>query len=296
MDQSKRILVIGAAGMLGSEVLVQLRARQGNVYAADAAVQQTHLLPIDITDEKSIQQVFNDIKPQVVINCAAFTNVDAAEANEDLATAINGHGAGNLATHCRRLGGYLIHISTDYVFDGRANQPYRPNDGVAPQSAYGRSKLLGETFVQSKADQYSIIRTSWLFGPRGNHFIKTILNLASQKKNLKVVDDQVGCPTYTRDLAHCLTDFSQKKPQGLFHFCNGPACSWFDFATEAVRQSGLDCAVEPCVSEEFPRPAPRPKYSVLETSHTLEALGWKPAAWPEALRDYLSSPPVEIDK
>lgn len=296
MDKSERILIIGAAGMLGGEVVMQLRARQENVYAADVASQQTQLLPIDITDEKSVQQVFNDIKPQVVINCAAFTNVDGAEENEDLASMINGNGVGNLAMSCQQHGGYLIHISTDYVFNGQANHPYGPDDEVAPQSAYGRTKLLGEKLLQSKTDHWAIIRTSWLFGLRGNHFIKTILNLAAQRKKLKVVNDQVGCPTYTRDLAHCLADFSQKKPQGLFHFCNGPVCSWFDFATEAVRLSGLDCTVEPCGSDEFPRPAPRPEYSALDTSRTLELLDWKPVSWPEALRDYLSSPKIEIDQ
>lgn len=296
MDQSERILIVGAAGMLGSEVVAQLRTRQEHVYAADVASQQTRLLPIDITDEKSVQKIFDDIKPQVVINCAAFTNVDGAEENEDLAAKINGDGVGHLATACHRQGSYLIHISTDYVFDGQANQPYGSDDKVSPQSAYGRTKLLGEKLLQSKADHWAIIRTSWLFGLRGDHFIKTILNLATQRKSLKVVNDQAGCPTYTRDLARCLTDFSQKKPQGIFHFCNGPACSWFDFATEAVKQSDVDCIVEPCGSDEFPRPAPRPKYSVLDTSNTLEVLDWKPAVWPEALRDYLSSSQVEIDK
>jgi len=284
-----KILVIGAAGMLGSQVAKQLQARGENVHQATRK-------EMDLADEQSIVAVLDQVKPDVVINCAAYTNVDGAEDNEELAATINGYGVGNLAKQCKRHNAYLIHVSTDYVFDGLATSPYRPCDNLSPQSAYGRSKLLGETLIQSQADQYAIVRTSWLFGMQGQHFIKTILKLANQNDHLKVVNDQIGCPTHTRDLARCLIEFSHQRLQGIFHFCNGPACSWFDLASEAIKLTGIECVIEPCDSHEFPRPAPRPKYSVLDSTETVRLLDWKPSDWSVALSDYLSSETIESYK
>lgn len=293
---SNTLLVIGAAGMLGSEVVLQLQARQVDVCAADILVTSSEHLQIDITDPDSIEQVFNQIHPTAVINCAAYTDVDGAEAHEDMATRINADAVATIAKICKKYSSYLLHVSTDYVFDGQANEPYQPDDPTAPQSAYGRSKWQGENMLQAETNHWAIVRTAWLFGPRGKNFIDAILHLARQGKLSKVVNDQIGCPTYTCDLAHCLIDFACNKLQGIYHFCNGPVCSWFDFAAEAIKLAGIDCTIKPCTSAEFPRPAPRPAYSVLDTTRTLALLDWQPPTWPEALQYYLSTLSYECKK
>jgi dTDP-4-dehydrorhamnose reductase len=285
----RKHLVVGATGMLGREMVRLLRGRGREVVeAAWPQAGDTQYL-LDIVDADAVDRFLATIRPAVVFNCAAFTDVDTAETQEALATAVNGQGVGHLAAACRAAGAKLVHVSTDYVFDGHATEPYRPNSPTAPRTAYGRSKLAGERAIKTAGGDWLIVRTSWLFGPHGKNFVDTIVNLARQKSTLKVVNDQIGCPTYVPDLARCLADLAQRDGRGLFHFCNPPPCSWFDLARQAVKAAGLACTVQPCSTAEFPRPAPRPPYSVLECSETFTRLGWTPQDWTTAVSEHIKS-------
>ncbi|MBN1765085.1 MAG: dTDP-4-dehydrorhamnose reductase [Sedimentisphaerales bacterium] len=284
------VLVVGATGMLGTEVVALLKQRGRQVVEAVwPGDDDPEHHDLDITITENVEKLLEQVTPAVVINCSAYTNVDSAEEEEELATAVNGTGVGNLARASKKMNSLLVHVSTDYVFDGRGQSPYQTDTPTHPQSAYGRSKLSGEEAIQSIGGRWIIVRTSWLFGRMGKNFIDTILNLARQRPELKVVNDQRGCPTYATDLARCLIDLADKDAQGLFHFCNGPACTWYDFAQEAVELKGIDCRINPCSTDEFPRPAPRPAYSVMDCSKTFEQLGWQSQTWMQALRNYLDT-------
>jgi len=286
MNGTDKILVVGAGGMLGREVVRLLDNAGSDVVEADAAAGDGQV-KIDITDALAVEKLFARVRPAVVYNCAAFTNVDGAEQQQELAHKVNGDGAGNLARSCLAMGSFLVHVSTDYVFAGDACKPYKPHDATAPQTVYGSSKLAGEQAIQNIGGQWLIVRTSWLFGKEGANFVRTILKLACQKESLKVVNDQIGCPTYAPDLAQGLIDLAGREARGIYHFCNVPACSWYDFAKKAVDLAGLACCVLPCASSEYPRPAKRPAYSVLDCGATFEVLGRPGRAWPEVLREYI---------
>ena len=284
----EKILVTGASGMLGSELINQLRAR-GDWQIVETAFSQTRdeQIRIDMTDSDAVEKLIADIKPAVVFNCAAYTDVDKAEEAEDEALAVNGYGVGHLASACKRQCCFLVHVSSDYVFNGKRTTPYLPNDPTQPQSAYGRSKLLGEEQLKTHGDKWAMVRTSWMFGPKGKNFIKTILSLAKTNSKLNVVNDQTGCPTYTTDLSKCLISIGLEQIEGTYHFCNGPQCTWFDLAKKAIELSGLDCVIEPCSSEQYPRPAKRPTYSVLDCHSTFDRLGWRSRSWSETLKEYI---------
>lgn len=279
-------IVIGSQGMLGKELVAILKTRNLESIYADINPGEGQL-QLDIIDQKAVMSLIESHKPQVIFNCSAYTNVDLAEEQQELATAINGYGVENLALAAKAHNALLIHISTDYVFAGDTNVPYLPEDKTAPQGAYGKSKLLGEELIQKTAGKWQIIRTAWLFGPEGRNFIETILGLAKNRNSLKVVNDQRGCPTWAPDLARCMVDMAESQATGIFHFCNGPACTWYDLAKEAIRQAGINCNVEPCTSEEFPRPAKRPAWSVLDSSKTYETTGWQPQSWQAAVAEYI---------
>jgi dTDP-4-dehydrorhamnose reductase len=293
MNGTDKILVVGAGGMLGRELARLLDDAGGDVVKADAAAGDGQV-KIDITDASAVEKLFGQVRPPVVYNCAAFTNVDGAEQHQELAQKVNGDGVGNLARSCLAIGSLLVHVSTDYVFAGDACKPYKPHDATSPRTVYGSSKLAGELAIQSVGGQWLIVRTSWLFGREGANFVKTILKLACQKDNLKVVNDQIGCPTYAPDLAQGLIDLAAKGARGICHFCNGPACSWYDFAKKAVDLAGLTCSVLPCTSSEYPRPAKRPAYSVLDCEATFELLGRPSRQWPDALGEYIESNKTDL--
>ena len=289
MDISENnIIVTGASGMLGTELVRLLRERGGQVLEADAVISRDGQVRLDITDSDAVAQLISRFRPRVVYNCAAFTDVDGAERKEELALKINGQGTGNLAKACRDNGAFFVHVSTDYVFDGNARQPYMPDSPTGPQTAYGRSKLAGEQQIQGIGGKWLIVRTSWLFGREGKNFVDSIVGLAKKNTILKVVDDQKGCPTYAPDLAHCLVDLAGKGLEGIYHFCNGPSCSWYEMAQEAIQIAGIKCEVQPCVSSEYPRPAKRPSYSVLDCEKTYQELDWKVPGWQEAVRKHIS--------
>lgn len=268
--------------------MTRLVLQSGNeVFKAAHKFSGKEFYTFDLACKHSVQTLITKIQPNVVFNCAAYTNVDGAEANQDLASAINGQGAGNVAQACKATGSFLVHVSSDYVFDGCHEEAYSPSDPVRPINAYGRSKYLGEKQIEVEGKEWAIVRTSWLFGAIGNNFVKTISSLAREEPKLKVVNDQIGCPTYSLDLAQCMIDLANQRARGLWHFCNGPACSWYDIALKTIELTGMNCRVDPCHTNAFPRPAKRPAWSVLDCSKTFKRLGWVARPWVEALEDYI---------
>jgi dTDP-4-dehydrorhamnose reductase len=254
-----RILVTGAAGMLGRDVC-EAAAAAGCELSAFARAE------LDITDAGAVSAAVIEVRPDVVINCAAWTDVDGAEASEAAATAVNGVGAGHVAAAASAVGAWTIHVSSDYVFDGRKRSPYLESDAVGPVSAYGRSKLAGEEAVALAApDAHTTVRSSWLFGAGGPCFPKTIMRLAADRDALSVVNDQVGCPTFTGHLARALLELAEARIAGVVHVVAASECSWFEFASEIAAGAGLDCEIKPCTTADFPRPAVRPAYSVMRT-------------------------------
>jgi dTDP-4-dehydrorhamnose reductase len=255
-----RILITGAAGMLGVDLAASIRTLGYEPVSLARA-------ELDITDEVAVISAFDAHHPDAVINAAAYTNVDGAESDEAGAEAVNGEGAGNVAAAAAAVGAWVIHVSTDYVFDGaKRDEPYVESDAVGPRSAYGRTKLNGELLVAASApDSHTIVRSAWLFGTGGPCFPKTIMRLASERDELSVVEDQIGCPTYTGHLAPALVGLATApdRPVGVTHVAAAGRCSWFQFAREIVAAAGIECQVKPCTTAEFPRPAPRPAFSVL---------------------------------
>jgi dTDP-4-dehydrorhamnose reductase len=273
-----KLLVVGAAGMLGRDL----------VDAAEAAGHEvtglTHA-DVDISNGAATQYAIEPEKPDVVINCAAWTDVDGAEAEEAAATKVNGMGAGFVARAAARAGAAVIYPSTDYVFDGSKTEPYLEDDETGPLSAYGRSKLAGELATAKANDRHFIARTSWVFGQHGKNFVKTMLALSQERDEIGVVDDQVGCPTYTGHLAAGLLALAERDDHGVHHLAGSGECSWYQFAMEIFSQTGAECTVNPITTDQMPRPATRPAYGVL--GHSREGAIELPA-WQDGLREYLA--------
>jgi dTDP-4-dehydrorhamnose reductase len=267
-----RLLVTGAAGMLGRDVVAAAGSAGHEVSALARA-------DLDITDAAAVTAAVQAARPDAVINCAAWTDVDGAEENEAAATAINGAGAGNLA----HQGVHLVHVSTDYVFDGEAHEPYTEEAATAPRSAYGRSKLAGELALAGA--NAAIVRSSWLFGPHGRNFVDTMRRLGAERDELAVVDDQVGCPTYTGHLAAALVEVAERRLTGVLHVAGGGRCSWFDLAKATFEETGIECRVRAQSTADLGRPAPRPAFSALASTRD-DAPVLPP--WREGLRAHLA--------
>jgi len=244
---------------------------------------------LDVTNKRDVDICINDNKPDVAIHAAAYTDVDGCESNRELAFQVNADGAKNVALACKKTSSVMLYISTDYIFDGEKNSPYIEEDKSNPINVYGESKLAGENHVKSILDRYCIVRTSWLFGANGKNFVKTILRLSQEKNELKVVNDQIGSPTYTLDLAKAIKTLLTKPSFGYYHVSNQGSCSWYDFAREILKQSGFDeVRVISILTEEFKRPANRPKYSVLNCQKFMDEFGYNLKDWQSALKDYLA--------
>jgi dTDP-4-dehydrorhamnose reductase len=242
---------------------------------------------LDITSPREVGSVIADEKPTIIINCAAYTKVDAAEEDERLANAINGSSVEFLAHAANEVDALLVQLSTDFVFDGSKRTPYEVNDGTHPLSAYGRSKLLGEQ-AATHARKHLIVRTSWLFGIHGPNFVEAIRNQIRKGTNpLRVVDDQRGRPTYTPHLASAIMRLAQLDTRGIVHYADEDECSWFDFAKAIAEETHAEITVKPVRTEEFPRPAVRPAYSVLSTERYERVTGVAPESWREGLGEYL---------
>jgi len=227
-----------------------------------------------------------EVRPEAVIHCAAYTNVDGAETDFEGAFKVNVIGSQNMAAGCLETGARLVYVSTDYVFDGEASEPYREFDPVNPQSVYGKTKWQGETMVRQILGRHYILRTAWLYG-EGNNFVRTMLRLADQQPSLKVVDDQIGSPTSTVDLARAIFKLLSTDAYGTYHATCQGQCSWYEFACEIFRQIGKVIEVQPVTTAEFPRPAKRPAHSVLDNYMLRMTVGDPMRTWQEALREYL---------
>ena len=260
----RRVLIVGAGGMLGRAWRQLLDARAVPFRAATRG-------EVDITDANSIAKAIDG--RHMVINCAAYTDVDGAEDDEQTATAVNGSGVGLLANRCRDTDSILVHYSTDYVFNGGDSSPYPIDAPREPLGAYGRSKLAGEIAIEESGVEYLIVRTSWLYAPWGKNFVRTIARVAAEHDQLKVVHDQVGRPGSCEHLAESTARLLTNGATGTYHAADGGNCSWYEFACEIVRLGGATTSVEPCATDEFPRPAPRPAYSVLDMSETENRIG-----------------------
>lgn len=269
-------LIIGSGGMLGGAVEIACRQRG----SAAEAIRGAHEL--DITDRDQVTRCLKERRPAVVINAAGYTDVDGAEREPDAADRVNRAGPEHLARAARDAGALLVHFSTEYVFDGRAQRPYRVDDPPNPLSAYGRSKLAGERAIADSGCRHLIIRTSWLYAERGRNFVRTILDLARSRPELEVVDDQVGRPTYAADLASITLELIEHGATGIVHAANDGQCSRFELARAAVGLAGLECRVRPCTTARMPRPAARPAFGVLDLSATVALVG-RPRPWPDAL-------------
>lgn len=273
-----RILITGASGMLGHDLQRTLKNHE---------LILCNSKNLDITNKNLVSEKINEMKPDILINSAAYTNVDDCETNYEEAHKVNALGPKNLATVCKDLKIPLVHISTDYVFDGKKTEPLKENDNLGPQTAYGKTKLEGEQFIQKILDEYFIIRTAWLYGCDGNNFVKTMLNLSKSHNEINVVNDQIGSPTFTYDLAKGISEIIKTDKYGVYHLTNSGSCSWYEFSKEIFKLANINVKVTPVTTEEFPRPAPRPKYSVLSNDKWIKQ-GFKPLRnYKEALKEYL---------
>lgn len=280
-----KILVTGSNGQLGKELSLQLKEKNIDFVAYDVP-------ELDITNKEKTEAIIQKENPTIILNCGAMTNVDGCETNRELAMAVNAQGPKNIAEIARDMDITLVQVSTDYVFDGDGivekggKRPYIESDPVDPKTVYGESKSAGEKAVAEIAPKYFIIRTAWLYGD-GNNFVKTMLDLATKNPKITVVNDQIGSPTSTVDLAKAIINLMQTENYGIYHgTCQGQ-CSWYDFACEIFARSGINIPVEPVTSEQFVRPAPRPKFSVLENKG-LADLGLDTFRdWQDALDEYL---------
>ena len=279
---SKKILVTGANGQLGSELRV-LSVNSNHEFLF------TDVAELDITNREAVDNYVSEHGTDIIVNCAAYTNVDKAEDDTEMADNINHLAVKNLAEVSAKYKLTLIHISTDYVFDGSKNTPYLETDPTAPLGVYGRTKLAGEKAVTDSGCDYLIIRTSWLYSSFGNNFVKTMRRLTAEKDSLKVVFDQVGTPTYAGDLAQAILKIIDSGKYadnaGIYHFSNEGVCSWYDFAIEIRNLSGNLCDIQPCHSDEFPSKVKRPNFSVLDKTKIKETFGLKIPYWKFSLRE-----------
>jgi dTDP-4-dehydrorhamnose reductase len=274
-----KILITGSNGMLGHDLREVLKDNHDLVLTTSKT--------LDITDKKQVMDFIGDSKPDIVINSAAYTDVDGCEENRDLAYAVNGEGVRNLALACREVDCALLHISTDYVFDGTARDPIAEDGEIGPISVYGKSKLEGEKAILEILDKYFIVRTAWLYGINGKNFPKTMLELAENHSEITVVYDEVGTPTYTPDLAYGISQLIETDKYGIYHLTNSGYCSWCEFSRLIFEIAEKDVKVIPVTASEFARPAPRPSYSVLENKNWIDN-GFKPLRdYKEAIREYI---------
>ena len=272
-----KVLVTGAKGQLGTDLMNELEKR--GIESIGVDVQE-----MDITDREACMRVISESKADAVIHCAAYTAVDAAEDNVDLCRKINGEGTRNVALACQATGAKMMYISTDYVFDGQGTRPWEPDDNRSPLNVYGQTKYEGELAVEELVEKFFTVRIAWVFGVAGKNFIKTMLRLGKERGAVSVVDDQVGSPTYTYDLARLLVDMIQTDYYGRYHATNEGFCSWYEFACEIFRQAGMDeVKVTPVSSDQFPVKAVRPANSRMSKAKLAEN-GFEPLpTWQDAL-------------
>ncbi len=277
-----RILVTGAGGLLGSAIVRAARGRGHDVRSLDRAT-------LDVTDSESVESRLRDEAPEAVMHCAGYTAVDDAEEEPDRAMAVNRDGTRNVAFAAAAIGASLVYPSTDYVFDGWSDRPYRPEDETHPVNAYGRSKLAGEKVLATTDARWAVVRTSWLYGPDGKDFIDVILGARYRSSPLKIVNDQVGCPTWTDSLAPALVELAESGAIGTYHLCDRGKATWLDLARGAAICANLDVELKATTTEAWGAPADRPRYSVLDSSKAEALLGRPMPMWGESLGAHLEA-------
>ncbi len=274
-----KVLVTGVKGQLGHDVIKELEKRGHTAVGVD-------IDNMDITDQEAVRRVVTQAAPEAVVHCAAYTAVDAAEDHEELCRLVNAKGTEHIVSVCRDLDCKLMYISTDYVFNGQGERPWEPDDEREPLNVYGQTKYEGELAVET-LEKYFIVRIAWVFGVNGKNFIKTMLNLGKTRDSLTVVDDQIGSPTYTYDLARLLVDMVETEKYGRYHATNEGLCSWYEFACEIFKEAGIQVKVSPVSSDMYPARAKRPMNSRMDKSK-LRDMGFEPMpSWQDALRRYL---------
>lgn len=280
----KNILITGCNGQLGNEMQLLAKANnQFNYFFTDVA-------ELDITNEEAVRDFVQNNEIDCIVNCAAFTAVDKAEESEDLCNLLNNTAPGYLAKAINERGGCMVQVSTDYVFDGTNHTPYREDEPTCPATVYGRTKLAGEESVMQNCPRSIVIRTAWLYSTFGNNFVKTMLRLGREKESLGVIFDQIGTPTYARDLAVAIfAALNQGIVPGIYHFSNEGVISWYDFTKAIHRIAGItDCKVRPLHTEEYPAPAPRPHYSVLDKTKIKETYHIEVPYWEDSLQECIN--------
>lgn len=289
----EKILITGAKGQLGTELIRCLERRHTELGTA-ALFEDTYEFDavdvdeLDITDAKAVDAFLENGKYTVIINCAAFTNVNLCEEKEELAYAVNKTGAENLAVAAEKFDMKLVHVSTDYVFSGNGSRPYMESEATNPQSAYGRTKDAGEKAVICACHRYFIVRTAWLYGYTGGNFVKTMMKLGKERGAVKVVNDQYGNPTNAADLAHHILQLITTEEYGIYHGTGNGICSWYEFAEKIMEYAKIPAQVTPCTTEEYPTPAKRPAYSALAHDHLQRTVGDSFRPWQEALQYFIT--------
>ncbi|MBI6873663.1 dTDP-4-dehydrorhamnose reductase [Clostridium aciditolerans] len=287
-----KILITGCRGQLGSQIINILKEGASELGTIPQDYRNSEIIGVDIeeldiSNLELVKSFINEVKPDIVINSAAYTNVDSCENNRDLALKVNSLGPRNLAIACEQVDAKLIHISTDYVFRGNGTIPYREYDVTNPVSVYGETKLLGENYVRECCLRYFIVRTAWLYGYNGNNFVKTIMKAAKEKGHLEVVNDQRGNPTNAEDLAHHILKIALTDEYGIYHCTGTGECTWYDFAKAIVKFKEIECTVSPTTSNKINRAAERPAFSSLDNMMLRCSVGDEMRDWREALKVFL---------
>ena len=293
-----KILITGSKGQLGNELQDIIKKGYSEIGEVSDEIKNSEVFPLDIdeldiTNLENVKKVLNEIKPDVVINCAAATNVDGCEANQDLAFRINAIGPRNLAMVAEEIGAKVVQVSTDYVFSGKGESPLSEFEMPAPYSIYGKTKLKGEEYVKDFSSKYYIVRTAWLYGYVGKNFVYTMRTLGETKEELTVVNDQRGNPTNANDLAHHILRLIETEEYGVYHCTGKGECSWYDFSSLIMKLSNRNCKVKPCTSEEYkemyPNSAKRPEYSSLDNMMLRNTVGDEMRSWEEALEMFIKN-------
>ena len=284
----RRILVIGAKGMLGRDLVKILHSTFDTHQDSNREILEWDIDEIDIREEKKTVNQIESFRPEIVINVAAYTDVDGCESNEEKAFAVNAEGMKHVALGALRCRAKVVYLSTDYIFDGKKREPYLEDDAPNPLNVYGRSKWKGEQYVRELVKDVLIVRTQWLYGRYGNNFVTSILRQAREEKVLSIVNDQIGSPTYTVDLSEAISVLLQYDARGVFHIANSDLCTWYTFGQAILKLSGMErVKVIPISSKELGRPAIRPAYSVLHCQKLKQVTGMTLRPWSGALRDFL---------
>lgn len=289
-----KILITGSKGQLGNELHDIIENGKCDICEMSERVKDYEVIALDIedldiTNFENVKMVLEKEKPDVVINCAAATNVDGCETNKDLAFKINALGPKNLAIVCEKIGAKIVQVSTDYVFSGQGTEPLTEFDLAAPYSVYGKTKFLGENYVREFSSRYFIVRTAWLYGRVGKNFVYTMMRLGEEKESLNVVNDQKGNPTNANDLAYHILKLIETEEYGIYHCTGKGECTWYEFAREIMVLSNKKCIVNPCTSEEYRTSAKRPEYSSLDNMMLRATVGDEMREWKEALRSFVNN-------